>query len=442
VIGPTLVLIALWPRRLDRRIPTRLAFTGLGLVGGAAVCGLYLEAPYGTGASLFGVSGSDISNVMDEAYGRSIMVRLAVVVVCGFLLRPVLAGRGTKTDHVLLAAVGAVGVSTWAFAGHSVSSSVPPLTVVADSVHVASVAVWLGGLVMLVGFLLRKANARELRAVLPVWSNWATLAITVLVLGGAAQALIEIGSLNALLHTTYGRLILVKVGLLGVILLVAAGARRLAQLPATASVQVADPVSVTVGTAGGMITDDAIGDETDDDGLARSVGDDGGQTYRGRHRDDAYAEPVQTFEPQVKRLRRSVLIELALAVAVLVATSILVQSSPVQNAAGVNPNSQGTVSLTSSLYTLQVDFLPSGRGTGLHMFFYDPAGGAQPVKAVTIVATSSQDGGLTQNVGATRLSDSHWTSTAVLTPGKWTFTFTVRTTDIDEASVSTTENIG
>jgi hypothetical protein len=158
---------------------------------------------------------------------------------------------------------------------------------------------------------------------------------------------------------------------------------------------------------------------------------------------DAVAEPVGMFAPQVKRLRKSVLIELAIAVVVLVATSVLVQSSPVQNASGVSVNSQGTVSLTSPLYTLQVEFLPSGSGTDIHMFFYNPAGGPQPVKSVAIVATSPQQGGLTEDLGSAPISDSHWTSTAVLpVSGKWTFTFTVRTTAIDEAPVSTVQNIG
>ncbi|HEY1484568.1 MAG TPA: copper resistance CopC family protein, partial [Micromonosporaceae bacterium] len=100
VVGPALVLIALWPRRLDRQAPIRLAYTGLGAVAVAAAAGLYLEAPYGTGSGLFNVTGADLSNVMDSTVGRAFMVRLAIVVICAFLLRPVLRGRGTKTDHV------------------------------------------------------------------------------------------------------------------------------------------------------------------------------------------------------------------------------------------------------------------------------------------------------------------------------------------------------
>ncbi len=263
VVGPALVLVALWPRRLDRRAPTRLAWTGLGLVGVATVAGLYLQAPYANGTSLFGATGSDLSDVFDTHFGQAMLVRLAVIVVCALLLRPVLAGRGSKSDHVLLGVLGAIGIGTWPFAGHPSASSVPPLTIIADEAHLISVSIWLGGLVMLAAFLLRRANARELSAILPVWSNWATLAVTVLVLGGTAQALIEIGSIGSLLHTTYGQLVIVKVLILGVILLFAGGARRMVQRNALASVEAAVPVSVGVG-GGSVDVIEADRDDRDD----------------------------------------------------------------------------------------------------------------------------------------------------------------------------------
>ncbi|HKD96835.1 MAG TPA: copper resistance protein CopC, partial [Micromonosporaceae bacterium] len=227
VLGPTMVLIAMWPRRLDRRQPIKVAYTGLGLIGASTLIGLYLQAPYGSGASLFDVSGSDISYVMDSQLGRAYLVRLAVVVVLGFLLRPVLAGRGARPDFWLLGILGLVGIATWPLSGHPSTTTVPPLTVVADSAHLISVGIWLGGLVMLAFFLLRRANVRELGAILPVWSNWAMLAISVLVLSGTAQALIEIGTVHALVSTTYGRLIIAKVSLLVVILAFAQRARTI-----------------------------------------------------------------------------------------------------------------------------------------------------------------------------------------------------------------------
>jgi copper transport protein len=141
--------------------------------------------------------------------------------------------------------------------------------------------------------------------------------------------------------------------------------------------------------------------------------------------------------PQIKRLRRSVLVELALAVAVLIATSILVQSSPAQNAAGVTTDTQGTVSLTSPLYTLQVEFLPGPGVTDVHMFAFNPSGGPQTVQAWTVVASLPSQG-LSENLGVSVISETHAVTEAILpVPGNWKFTFTLRTTAIDEDSVST-----
>jgi len=299
----------------------------------------------------------------------------------------------------------------------------------------------------------------------------------VLVLGGTAQALIEIGSISALLHMTYGQLVLVKVGILAVILLFAAGARRLVQRHAGIAMVGAEvrdePVAVGAaamaggsggrslapvrsgtdlgGTDGGdfnaddLNADDLNGADlngADLNGADLNDADDSDEPYPDDFdADDAPAEPVGMFAPQAKRLRRSVIVELALAVAVLVATSILVQSSPAQNAAGVTTNSQGLLSLTSPLYTLQVEFLPSGSGTDIHMFAYNPAGGPQVVQAWTVVATLPSQN-LSENLGVSKITDTHATTTAVLpVPGEWTFTFTLQTTAIDEASVHTTVNI-
>jgi hypothetical protein len=77
VLGPTMVLIALWPRRLDRRQPIRLAYTGLGLIGAASVFGLYLQAPYGSGSTLFDVSGADVSDTLNARYSAAIRASTA-----------------------------------------------------------------------------------------------------------------------------------------------------------------------------------------------------------------------------------------------------------------------------------------------------------------------------------------------------------------------------
>ncbi len=493
VLGPAMVLIALWPRRLDRRQPIRIVYGGLGLIAIATIAGLYLQAPYDSGGSLTSVTGADLSDVFDSHFGQAYLVRLALVVIIGFLLRPVLAGKGTKTEHVLLAVLGAVGVGTWALAGHPGASDVAPLTTVADVAHLASVGIWIGGLVMLAAFLLRRANVRELSAILPVWSNWAMLAVTVLVLSGTAQALIEIGTVHALLHTTYGQLVIAKVLLLAVILASAQAARLLVQrhagVPAAsladdgADAAVTDEaaeeaqIPVTVGALIGAdrgvhagIRRDGAGPGSggdagptfgaDDDGGGGDDEHDGDDEYEddeGDEGDDDYDEsddevgdeesaevaPSRGLDAGIlRRLRRSVLIEIAVAVAVLVATAVLVQSSP-GRAADANANldaaSQGLVTLNSPIYSLQVDFSQSGGNTEIHMYASNLQGVPIKIDEWKVTATLPSQSLGPIPAGVTPITDSHATGEINLTvPGRWTFAFTLRTSDVDEATVQTT----
>jgi len=228
IAGPALMLFAFWPQRLSRTGPTRLAYLGIALAWLATVLELHLQVPYSNGGGLFSTSVHDLADVLSSRYGVLHLVRLGILVLAAFLLGPHLAGQGGKVRRTLLVILGIVGVATWGISGHPGASSAPALTVISDVAHLTSAAIWLGGLVVLLGFLLRKANTKELGAILPVWSNWAMMAVAVLVLAGTAQALVEIGDVNSLLHTTYGLLVLLKAGLLILVLAVAAFSRRLA----------------------------------------------------------------------------------------------------------------------------------------------------------------------------------------------------------------------
>jgi putative copper export protein/methionine-rich copper-binding protein CopC len=484
VLGPAMVLVALWPRRLSRRQPIRLAYTGLGLIAGSTIIGLYLQAPYGSGGTLFSVTGADLSDELDSHYGQAALVRLALVVIVGFLLRPVLAGKGTKTEHLLLTVLGAVGLGTWALAGHAGSSGVAPLTTIADVAHLASVGIWLGGLVMLAAFLLRRATVRELGAILPVWSNWAMLAVTVLVLSGTAQALIEIGTVHALITTTYGQLVIAKVGLLAVILAFAQGARLLVQRHAEVpEIVLADPadrdgepsVPAAVGVVSAAHSGDrsvrgAVGDRSGSLGHGPdspdpsegaddpAVGDSG---YDGEYDDGEYDDGAEPPEENaggeasdddaprrgldggiLRRLRMSVLIEIAVAVMVLVAASILVQSSPGRTAAAnasLDAGLSGLVTLNSPIYSLQVDFTRSGNNTEIHLYATDPQGAPIKVEQWTVTASLPAKSLGPISAAVTAITDSHAIADVNLTvPGSWTFAFTLRTTDVDEATVQTT----
>jgi copper transport protein len=387
-VGPTLVLIALWPRRLDRRRPVQLAQAGLGLVALATVLQLYLEAPYTAGVGAFGISGADLTAVLDSRFGWTHIARLGIVALSAVLLRPVLAGRGTSWQRWALMVLGLAGLVTWGLAGHPGTSTAPALTVIADAAHLGSMAIWIGGLIMLFGFLLRTANAKELAAILPVWSDWATASVLTLILAGTAQALVEIGSVNALLHTRYGVLVLVKVGLLLAVLAVAAVSRQV--------------------------------------------------VWRTRAQGAKGAPPAA-----VGRLRRTVLVEVIGAVVVIGVAAALVQTTPArtQLAAGSTGTTNGIYSttLTSPLYQLQLDIEPVQTGPNdIHLYAYTPQGVPLKVLEWKVNAALPAQGIEPIDAVLTGVTDSHEIGQVTLpVAGEWTFSFTLRTTEIDEATVTT-----
>src|SRR3954469_1113353 len=64
LVGPALILLALWPRRLSTRDPGRLALGGAGLLALSTILELYLQIPYTAGTSLFEAGGEATREVL------------------------------------------------------------------------------------------------------------------------------------------------------------------------------------------------------------------------------------------------------------------------------------------------------------------------------------------------------------------------------------------
>ncbi|MEU5720687.1 copper resistance protein CopC [Micromonospora sp. NPDC047738] len=381
LVGPALVLALLWPRRLSRRGPARLAWSGLGLLAVATVAELWLQVPYTAGGGLFAVTGSGFGDVLGSAYGTAHLIRLGLLAAAAFLLRPLFAGPVGRTDGIILAILGGAALFTWPLAGHPAASPVPAVSVVVDAVHLGSMAVWLGGLVMLAVFLLRRADERELDAILPIWSRWAALAVAALLLAGTVQGLIEVATPQALFDTTYGQLLLAKIALFVLVIGVAAYSRSLVRRRTAA------------GRPGSM--------------------------------------------------RRAVVAELAITAVVLGVTANLVQTTPARteaaNVAGT-PTGYFSTTLTSPLYSLQVELDPAQRGNNsMHLYAYTTDNRPQPVQEWKATAALPSAGIEPIEIPLLPLTDNHATGEINLpAAGQWVFRFTVRTSDIDQATVTAT----
>ena len=386
IIGPVLVLALLWPHRLSRTAPARLVWIGVGLVAVSTLAGIWLQAPYVLGTPVLDVGLGDIQDVLGSTFGAVMLVRLGILAAAAVLLRPLLRGDGgeSKTDLALLGVLGVAAFATWPLTGHPSASPVAGVSVVVDAVHLAAMAVWLGGLVMLVAFLLPRANERELGAILPIWSRWALAAVGTLVLAGTTQALIEVGSFDRLFSTAYGQLIMVKVGLVVLVIAVAAFARRL---------------------------------------VTRRTADSGTRT-----------------------LRRAVLVELGVTAVILGLTAALVQNAPARSVETVQAGAVSTTvtqTLTAEGLSLQVDVFPAAVGNNsIHLYAYAPDG--KPLPVVEWVATAALPAKNIEpiEVPLLRITDNHVIGDIGLpVAGDWVFTYTVRTSEIDQSTVKTTVKV-
>jgi copper transport protein len=119
-----------------------------------------------------------------------------------------------------------------------------------------------------------------------------------------------------------------------------------------------------------------------------------------------------------------------------------VQTSPgraADSTAALDAASAGLVTLNSPIYSLQVDFSQSGTNTEIHLYASNLQGEPIKIQQWTVAATLPSRGLGPIPAAVTAITDSHAIGEISLTvPGKWTFAFTLRTSDIDEATVQTT----
>jgi copper transport protein len=117
-------------------------------------------------------------------------------------------------------------------AGHALDAGVPWPNVIVDAAHVAAAAVWIGGLaglLLVVPPAARIAGRGFARAIVRRVSTLALASVVILAGTGVFRAVYELHAVHQLWSTGYGRALLVKTALLGVLVLLGwANRRRLA----------------------------------------------------------------------------------------------------------------------------------------------------------------------------------------------------------------------
>jgi copper transport protein len=370
-----------------------LAAVVLGVL--VSVLGILLQGASAAGVSLWlSLKGTVIENTLDSRFGEVWGLRAIVWLALGV----VLLATGTPRRAELRPPRGVLGLLglgsaylaiTPALAGHASVQSPTAVFFGSDVVHVLAASVWVGGIACLLGALpgatreLERADrSRLLLGVLARFSPLALASVIAIAITGVVQAYIDVRSIEGLLDTTYGALILIKVALLGA--LIGLGwINRERVIPA----------------------------------LRRIV--------------DAGASPGQTGALARRTLRG----ELALMLTVLGVTAALVSYAPPIDAAS------GPFATNTTLGPIELEMTVEPAKTGLntvHLYLIDVKDGTQYTGTKELVATARLPA---KGIGplplhATLAGPGHYIlSSAVLSPGgTWQIQITDRVSEFEEHS--------
>ncbi len=129
-----------------------------------------------------------------------------------------------------LALYGGLAVTvSFAVWGHATELSPTAISLAADAIHATAAALWLGGLVGLVMVLSVRTpeTVRTTAGIIGRFSRMAFWSVIALTLAGLTLTITGSGaSLNSILTTTWGQLVLAKIGLTLIVVLIAAWNRR------------------------------------------------------------------------------------------------------------------------------------------------------------------------------------------------------------------------
>jgi copper transport protein len=197
--------------------------TALGVL--VSVLGVLLQGASAAGVSLWSsLKSAVIQSTLESRFGEVWGARAIDWLALGGLLALTQARRAER-PRIWLTAPAALGLAylaiTPALAGHASIESPVGLFFASDVLHVVAGSVWVGGVACLLFALpggTRQLDGRErsqlLLATLSRFSPLALGAVVALAATGTIQAYIDVRTLHALLHTTYGVLILTKTALL------------------------------------------------------------------------------------------------------------------------------------------------------------------------------------------------------------------------------------
>ncbi|MCT9076365.1 copper resistance CopC/CopD family protein [Streptomyces fulvoviolaceus] len=466
LVGGAAFVLACWQRGSGVRVMQRFVVSGWLTITAATLLLLLLRGSY-TGSGKVGdiFDLNLLGDVLQTKTGAALVSRLLLLAAAALFIAVLFGAYDKREDEekrdlTFGLAVGGTVVAaglaaSWAMAEHASTGLQPGIAMPVDVVHLLAVAAWLGGLSALLVALYRSDTPIEATAVRR-FSTVAFGSVVALVVTGVYQSWRQLGSWSAFTETRYGQLLLVKIGLVALLVGIAYISRRwtsqLADTVVQRSKQAPQKERVAAGGAKGSSS-------------AKRA------TQLARQRaamDAAQQKRTRDADPNRFGLRRSVLAEAGVAVVLLAVTTVLTQTEPgrteedakAATSSSSSSSSSASGDASSGALTLDMSFDTGGEdgkgvvtvdldparvgGNEMHVYVQRPNGRAFDVPEVKVAFTleSKKIGPLPVNPD--RIATGHWSATGVQIPmaGDWKVAVTVRTSDIDQTTVSKNAQIG
>ncbi|UQX89521.1 copper resistance protein CopC/CopD [Jatrophihabitans telluris] len=433
LVGAIVFVVVCLPGLWTNRRLKVLCWAVVSAAGIATAAGLALQAAVDIGGGWSAsVDPVAVRAISATRLGHAHLIRLVMLLLLGLAL--IRTRALAKRERAALLTAGLAIMATVASEGHAGQRN---YTIAIDLIHLMAAAAWLGGLVVLVLIVLpqlrRPAGAKAGPAALaqspaladrladaarsgpatappvvvlersaPTWANspsspfwspvhrfsWlAVISVALLSVTGVVQALRQVSEWGALMGTAYGRLLLVKIGLVAAALVVAA--------------------------------------------LSTSV---------------LHARPgLLDSRRRAARLGRTVALETAILLAAVAITSDLVSSTPASVA--YRPVQDRTIK--AGPVTVEVTAVDGGaRALELHIYTYGPDGAlaevqqlrgeARRTQARNGSASGTDSGPVT--IPLIQAGTGHFIANRLLLPatGSWTITLVVQTGEFDAYTTTTT----
>lgn len=336
---------------------------------------------------------------------QSMGLRLGLLAIALIFLR--VARRSSPPSRWILGhceAVGAVALFGVAFSSHSAAAWPSPLAVLFDTLHLVAGALWVGGLVTLAILLPRSLPEKKVEGWPPLFllamrrfTPWAAGCVAVLVLTGAVQVYLHIPRPQAMLQTTYGQALTLKLLLVLPMLLLGA-------------------INSLIARSGGAAS------SPEADGMRRRLFE--------------AAKWIRTFGAERLRTRQwSVRGEAALGLVILLCVAVLVQLPPPKAASSAPP----PTTLTARATGLSVDLTiasPEGLLAPTDLIIRTRQQDGPPLEGVTRVTLKPSMPGMEMNITpvvATPGAPGEFRAKILLSMlGRWEFAVVVRRKGVED----------